>query len=138
MFVPHVEVPAGGKLDHAFAGSPPNGQKGAAAVFQGEGAVAPGNGETGRQPLDVPFPWARQGLVEVVHVEDEPALRRPESPEGGQVGVSTALDPLPVSRHTCRSQSPMVRSALGFPRPGAGRLWPKAGPQAPSASGRGP
>ena len=35
---------------------------------------ATGDGETCREPLQVPLPWTRERLVEVVDVEHQPAL----------------------------------------------------------------
>ena len=56
-------------------------------------AVGPGREhERGDQPLDVPFPGRRQGLVEVVDVEDDVALGRGEAAEIQQVAVAAGLD----------------------------------------------
>jgi hypothetical protein len=43
-------------------------------LLGGEAVVAAGHDQAGGQPLDVPFEGARQGLVEVVEVEDQAAL----------------------------------------------------------------
>ena len=64
-----------------------------AALLGREAVVAPGDGEAGRQPFDVPLEGAGQGLVEVVDVENEPTLGRCEGTEVGQVRVPAQLDP---------------------------------------------
>ena len=51
------------------------------------------------QPLDVPFERAGHGLVEVVHVEDQRAIRCREASEVREVGVATRLHPQPRARH---------------------------------------
>ena len=51
-----------------------------------------------RQPLDVPLEGSRQGLVEVVDVEDQATLWRGEHAEVRQVGVATELDVDPGRR----------------------------------------
>ena len=53
--------------------------------------IAAGQREAGDEPLHVPLPRPRQGLVEVVEVEDEPPLRRGEGAEVGEVGVAAEL-----------------------------------------------
>ncbi len=53
--------------------------------------MAAGHGEARRQALHVPFERAGERLVEVVHVEDEPALRSAEQAEVRQVRVTAQL-----------------------------------------------
>ena len=60
-----------------------------------EAAVAPGDLEARRQALDVPLPRPRQGLVEVVDVEDQPPVGGGEDAEVRQVGVAAHLHPKP-------------------------------------------
>jgi hypothetical protein len=67
-------------------------QRGRLGVGLGEAVVASGDGEAGRQPLDVVLERPRQGLVEVVEVEQQPPLGRGEDPEVGEVGVAAQLD----------------------------------------------
>ncbi len=43
------------------------------------------------QPLDVPLPRPRGGLVEVVQIEDEMTLRRAEYAEIRHVGIAAEL-----------------------------------------------
>ena len=50
-----------------------------------------GDLEAGGEPLDVPLPRTRQGLVEVVDVEDELAVRGREGAEVREVGVTAEL-----------------------------------------------
>ena len=68
------------------------GQHDRAPLLGGEPAVAAGDLEARRQPLDVPLPRARQGLVEVVDVEHQLPLGRGEHPEVRQVRVTAELD----------------------------------------------
>ena len=56
-----------------------------------EAAVAPGDLEAGREPLHVPLPWTRQGLVEIVDVEDHLPLGRAEQAEVRQVRIAAEL-----------------------------------------------
>jgi hypothetical protein len=63
------EVPHGGPVGLADAAH----DRTAGLVV--EPAIAGGDLEAGRQPLDVPLERAGQGLVEVVQVEDEPPFR---------------------------------------------------------------
>ena len=58
-----------------------------------EPVFAAGDREAGGEPLDVPLPWARQRLVEVVEVEDEAPVGRREGAEVGEVGVAAGLHP---------------------------------------------
>jgi hypothetical protein len=50
-------------------------------VSGGEAPITSHDLEAGGEPLDVPLPRARQGLIEVVDVEEHPALRRAEEAE---------------------------------------------------------
>ena len=54
---------------------------------------AAGDLQTGDETLHVPLPRPGCGLIEVVDVEDEPALRGAEDSEVGKVGVTAGLDP---------------------------------------------
>ena len=63
----------------------------ALAVARREAALARGDHDAGRQPLDVPLPGAGERLVEVVDVEDEAPLGRAEDAEVREVGVTAAL-----------------------------------------------
>ena len=56
-----------------------------------EPAAAPGHGEAGDEPLQIPLERARQRLVEVVHVEDEPPVGRRVGAEVRQVRVAAQL-----------------------------------------------
>ena len=84
-----------------------------AGVLRAVRVVAARDREAGGEPLDVPLERAGQSLVEVVDVEDEPALRRGERPEVGQVRVSAELNAKPgcgSRRQVCghRQCSPAV------------------------------
>src|SRR5689334_18059149 len=49
------------------------------------------NRQTRHKPLDVPFPWSRQRLIEVVEIEYELAFGRCKEPEIRQMTVATRL-----------------------------------------------
>ena len=61
------------------------------ALGGAEAAVAPGDREAGDEPLDVPLERSRQGLVEVVDIEDERPVRRRIDAEVGEVRVAAEL-----------------------------------------------
>ena len=64
----------------------------ALALGAGEVVLPARHLQAGRQPFHVPFPRAGEGLVEVVHVEEQVALGRAEDAEVGEVGVAARLD----------------------------------------------
>ena len=57
----------------------------------GQPELVAGDGDRGREALQVPLEGARQRLVEVVDVEVQAALGRVEDPEVGEVRVTTDL-----------------------------------------------
>ena len=75
-----------------------------------EASIAPGNGQTGSKPLDVPLPGSGKGLVEVVEVEDQIPLRRSEDTEVAQVGIAAGLDVSPERGVVDRSEA-MISAA---------------------------
>ena len=65
---------------------------GGGTSFLGCELTVPGcDDHAGGEPLEVPLPRPRQGLVKVVDVEHQLALRRGEQPEVGQVGIAANL-----------------------------------------------
>ena len=60
-------------------------------LFGVEAAIAAGDGEAGRQALDVPLERARQRLVEVVDAEHEPPVGRGEPTEVRQMRIAAEL-----------------------------------------------
>ena len=75
MGIPHFEVALACELDHGCAVRGGCGENYLPPLLGGEPVVAPGNGQTGRQPLDVPFERAWVSLVEIVDVEDQSPFR---------------------------------------------------------------
>jgi hypothetical protein len=63
-----------------------------------QASVAPGDGETRRQAVQIPLPWAAQRLVEVVEVEHQLSGRGREHPEVAQVRVAGQLHSEPGDR----------------------------------------
>ena len=45
----------------------------------------------GQEPLQIPFPGAAAGLVEIIEIKDKAAVVFPESSEIDQVGVAAEL-----------------------------------------------
>ena len=78
------------------------------AQLRVEAPVAPRDGEARDQPLHVPLERAGQRLVEVVHAEDEPAVRRGEDAEVRQVRVAAELRVQPGAR-AVRTRSEAIR-----------------------------
>ena len=90
--VPDVEVSHRGELPHRLAVGADRGEDGVAGLLRGEVAVAPGDLKARREALDVPFPGAGKGLVEVVDVEHQAAIGGGEDAEVRQVGIAAELD----------------------------------------------
>ena len=89
--VPGVQAPHPGGLAHPVPVLRDPGHDDGAPVGRGEAAVASHDLEAGREALDVPFPRAGQGLVEIVDVEQHPPLGGAEQTEVRQVGVTAQL-----------------------------------------------
>ena len=66
--------------------------RGVLAVVLGEAASRAATTKLVGQPLDVPLEGADERLIEVVHVEEQVALRRGEEAEVGEVRVAAELD----------------------------------------------
>jgi hypothetical protein len=96
--VPDVEVAHGGELGHRPPVALGQGERDAAAGLAAESVLPAGHGQAGREPLHVPLPRPRRGLVEVVDVEDQAPLRRAEQPEVQQVRVAAELGGEPGGR----------------------------------------
>ncbi len=96
--VPDLEVAHRGEAAHRVAIGARRGQHRGDPLPALEAAFAAGDLEAGGEPLDVPLPRPRQGLVEVVEVEDEAAVGRGEGAEVGEVGVAACLHPQPGDR----------------------------------------
>src|SRR6516225_9046846 len=60
--------------------------------------VASGDDDARRQPLNIPFPWSRQGFVEIVGVEIKLAFRSRERTKVHEVAVAAGLYPNPGCR----------------------------------------
>ena len=91
MGVPHRHHRNAGQLLHRFAVGAHRMTNDPLSDLCGIIVLATRNLNAGGQPLDVPFPWARGGLVEVVQVEDEMTLRRTEHAEIRHVCVAAEL-----------------------------------------------
>ena len=88
---------------------------------------APGDREARREALDVPLPGSGKGLVEVVDVQHQAAVRGGEDPEVREVGVAACLDAQPglgglreVHRHD-RRRATIERERRGQHPPVADR-----------------
>ena len=89
--VPDLEVAHPGELRHPRAVRGNGLEHDALLLRDREAAVARGDQHADREALDVPLPRARQRLVEVVDVEDEPSLGRRVEAEVREVRVAAAL-----------------------------------------------
>ena len=79
--VPHVERPHGCIVGCALAIAAHRGARRPRRVGLGQADLAAGDHHAGGQPLEVPLPGRRQGLVEIVDVEDDAPLGRGETAE---------------------------------------------------------
>ncbi len=91
--VVHLEVRLAGELGHRRAVAGDRRAHSRRPFERCEAAVPAGDLETRRQALDVPLEWARRGLVEVVDVEHQAALRRAEDAEVREVRITAQLHP---------------------------------------------
>src|SRR5262245_11521307 len=57
-----------------------------------EFVVTSSNNKTGGQPFEIPFPWSRQRLVEIVNVENDPSFRSSKATEIHKVTITAHLD----------------------------------------------
>jgi hypothetical protein len=90
--VPNRQHRGGRELPHRLPVRAQPAPHDSVALLARELVLAAGDLQTGGQALDVPFPWAPRGLVEVVDVEDEATLGRPEGAEVRQVRVAAGLN----------------------------------------------
>src|SRR5580693_9022873 len=127
MLVPDVQATHPGGPAHPAPVFPDPGHDHGAAVVRGEAAVTPHDLEARRQALHVPFPRSREGLVEIVDVEQHPPLGRAEQAEIRQMGVPAQLHGDPghrggrqVGRHDQRP-APVERERRGQHPPVADR-----------------
>jgi hypothetical protein len=76
-----------------------------------EAAIAAGDGEAGREPLEIPLERTRKRLVEVIDAEHEPPVRRREHTEVRQVRVAAQLHLQIGSRHVLEIGRHQLRGA---------------------------
>jgi hypothetical protein len=120
--VEHVDRPHAGEAVHRLLVADDRRPGRVRALRGTEVLVAPGDLGADREPLDVPLPRARQRLVEVVDVEDHPAVRGREAAEVADVGVAAQLDddaagrrPDQVGRHDGRRPAQERERRHGHP-----------------------
>src|SRR5215203_1018384 len=89
--VPDLELPHLREPGHPLPVGGSDRPRGVAAIRGVEAVVAAGHHEARGEALDIPLPGSRQGLVEVVEVEEQGALRGGVRPEVQQVGVAAQL-----------------------------------------------
>jgi hypothetical protein len=89
--VPDLHRPHRGEPRHGLPVGRHRRQRRGTRVGLAEAVVAAGDGEAGRYPLQVVLERPRQGLVEVVEVEQQPPFGRGEGPEVRQVRVAAQL-----------------------------------------------
>ncbi len=96
--VPDVEGAHRSVVDHPFTVGAHRVRRRLRRLAVGQTEMLGGDDDAGGQPLDVPLPRRRQGLVEIVDVEEDVALRRGEPAEIHQVSVAAGLDAKPGRR----------------------------------------
>ena len=84
-------APHGRIVGHVLAVAAHGGAHGARRIAFEQADLAAGDDHAGGQALEVPLPGRRQGLVEIVDIEDDAALGRGEAAEVRQMGVATGL-----------------------------------------------
>ena len=93
--VPDVQRVHRGVVGHSFAVGAHGFRRRLRRVAVEQPDMMGGDDDAGRQPLDVPLPWRRQGFVEIVDVEEDVALRRGEAAEIHEVSVAARLHAKP-------------------------------------------
>ena len=73
--VPDIQIGHLGELTHRGSVATHDAQHHALAFLDRVAVVAPSDRKARREPLHVPFPRTGERLVEVVHVEHQPAVR---------------------------------------------------------------
>jgi hypothetical protein len=94
--VPDLEGPHPGARTHSSAVCRRCRPCGLIALFGREATLASGDHHARCQAFDIPLEWRRQRLIEVVDIEDEPALGRGEDAEVQHVRIATRLYPQPA------------------------------------------
>ena len=89
--VPQVQDFHLAELGHMLAVGPDTAEHRIPGDGFAEAVVATGDHNAGRQPLEVPLPGRREGLIEVVEGEDDLPFRGGEAAEVDQMRVSAAL-----------------------------------------------
>ena len=89
--VPDVEVALRRHVDEGLAIDPRSRQHRVHDHRLGRALAAERHRGRGHQALQVPLEGAREGLIEVVDIEDQPALRREVGAEVGDVGIPAEL-----------------------------------------------
>ena len=120
--VPEVEQGPRRVVGHAGAVRAGGGGDDVVALGGREAPLPRDHVQAGAEALDVPLPRARDGLVEVVEVEDEVPLRAGVLPEVAHVRVAARLDPdaggrhpREIHRHHCRGAPEERERRLGHP-----------------------
>ena len=89
--VPHIQVVHQGKLLHTLTVALHAPHRSLLALLSGVAILSTAYDHAGSHPLDIPFPGTSECLVEVVHIEDLPALGRGKDTEVAQMGITTEL-----------------------------------------------
>src|SRR3954453_17270029 len=91
MGIPEIQVAHCREPRHRLAIALCQGTKDHLALLRWHFHLTAGYSKAGSKALQVPLPWARARLIEVVDVKDEAALGRGEEPEVGQMSITTEL-----------------------------------------------
>ena len=89
--VPHIQVVHQGKLLHTLTVALHAPHHRLPALLGGVAILSTGHDHAGSQALHIPLPGTGERLVEIVHIEDLPALRGGIDAKIAQVGVTANL-----------------------------------------------
>ncbi len=93
--VPDIEVPHRRESPHCLAVFADRGENGGPSLLGGEFAIAPGDLKACGEALQIPLPWPRKGLIEVIDVQYQAPIGGGEDAEVGEVGIAACLNPQP-------------------------------------------
>ena len=90
--VPHRQIRHRGELPYRVAIATRRGDHDLAALCLREAVFSRSDHQARREALHVPLPGRRQRLVEIVHIEHQAPLRRPEDAEVREMSITARLD----------------------------------------------
>ena len=89
--VPDIQVVHQGKLLHMLTVTLQAPHRSLPALLSSVAILSTSDDHAGCQSFDIPFPGPFEGLIEVVHIEDLPALRGGKDAKVAQMRITTEL-----------------------------------------------